>query len=59
MSAAWHGGKGTRPRPKSVDLNTFDANWDAIFSKSNKVEEQVSKAESNQNIDSDQPNNNK
>ena len=26
-------GKGSRPRPYSVDQKTFDANWDAIFRK--------------------------
>lgn len=31
------GGKGSRPRPFSVDQKTFDANWDNIFKKS-KVE---------------------
>lgn len=31
-------GKGSRPRPYSVDLNTFDNNWDTIFSK-NTVDE--------------------
>lgn len=25
--------KGDRPRPYSVDLKTFDNNWDAIFKK--------------------------
>jgi len=25
--------KGSRPRPYSVDLKTFDSNWDAIFKK--------------------------
>ena len=25
--------KGSRPRPYSVDLNTFDNNWDNIFRK--------------------------
>jgi hypothetical protein len=25
------GGKGSRPRPFSVDQKTFDANWDTIF----------------------------
>ena len=33
MSGAWQGGKGSRPRPYSVDQKTFDNNWDAIFSK--------------------------
>lgn len=28
------GGKGSSPRPYSVDQKTFDANWDAIFKKS-------------------------
>ena len=27
------GGKGSSPRPFSVDQKTFDANWDAIFKK--------------------------
>lgn len=27
------GGKGSRPRPFSVDAETFASNWDRIFSK--------------------------
>ena len=27
------GGKGSNPRPYSVDRKTFDNNWDAIFKK--------------------------
>ncbi len=34
-------GKGSRPRPYSVDQKTFDNNWDRIFNKSN-VEDDVS-----------------
>lgn len=30
-----NGGKGSRPRPFSVDQKTFDSNWDAIFKKEN------------------------
>lgn len=26
-------GKGSKPRPYSVDRKTFDKNWDAIFGK--------------------------
>jgi hypothetical protein len=26
-------GKGSKPRPYSVDQTTFDSNWDAIFGK--------------------------
>ena len=26
-------GKGSRPRPFSVDQNTFSSNWDAIWGK--------------------------
>lgn len=26
-------GKGSKPRPYSVDQKTFDSNWDSIFSK--------------------------
>ena len=36
-------GKGSRPRPFSVDQKTFDSNWDAIFKKDNSVIEEVSK----------------
>ena len=32
------GGKGSRPRPYSVDQKTFDNNWDAIFSKKKKTD---------------------
>ena len=35
------GGKGSRPRPFSVDQKTFDANWDAIFSKKTSIEEAI------------------
>ena len=28
-----NGGKGSTPRPYSVDLKTFDNNWEAIFRK--------------------------
>ncbi len=29
------GGKGSKPRPFSVDQKTFDNNWDKIFKKEN------------------------
>ena len=32
------GGKGSRPRPYSVDQKTFENNWDAIFGKKKKEE---------------------
>jgi hypothetical protein len=32
------GGKGDSPRPFSVPLNKFDANWDAIFGKKKKTD---------------------
>lgn len=35
-----NGGKGSRPRPYSVDLKTFDNNWDSIFGKKKKSEEE-------------------
>jgi hypothetical protein len=31
-------GKGSKPRPYSVDRKTFDKNWDAIFGKKEKQE---------------------
>jgi len=33
-----HGGKGSSPRPFSVDQKTFTDNWDAIFGKNKKSE---------------------
>lgn len=30
------GGKGSRPRPFSVDQKTFDSNWENIFRKDKK-----------------------
>jgi hypothetical protein len=32
------GGKGSRPRPYSVDQKTFDNNWDRIFNKKKQSE---------------------
>jgi len=29
-------GKGSRPRPKSVESDTYSKNWDAIFAKDTK-----------------------
>lgn len=35
-------GKGSSPRPYSVDQKTFDNNWEAIFgNKENKTDKQV------------------
>lgn len=31
-------GKGSRPRPFSVDQKTFDTNWDNIFNKNKKTD---------------------
>jgi hypothetical protein len=31
-------GKGSRPRPYSVDQKTFDDNWDTIFGNKKKTE---------------------
>lgn len=39
-------GKGSKPRPYSVDVKTFDSNWDTIFGKKKKeqsVIDEVSK----------------
>lgn len=35
------GGKGSKPRPFSVDRKTFDANWDRIFGKKTKQTDNV------------------
>jgi hypothetical protein len=48
------GGKGSRPRPYSVDQKTFDNNWDAIFgnkSKEQKTIEEVSKLIAEETLD--------
>lgn len=29
----WHGGKGSSPRPYSVDQEEYDRKWDTIFGK--------------------------
>jgi hypothetical protein len=34
------GGKGSLPRPFSVDKETFSTNWDAIFNKKKKTEQE-------------------
>ncbi len=39
MAEHWNGGsggKGSRPRPYSVDQKTFENNWDTIFKKTPK-----------------------
>ena len=33
-------GKGSKPRPYSVDQKTFDSNWDSIFNKKKKTEQE-------------------
>lgn len=32
-------GKGSKPRPISVNRDTFDSNWDRIFNNKNKKED--------------------
>ncbi len=34
------GGKGSRPRPFSVDQKTFDNNWNMIFNKNKKTDKE-------------------
>ena len=36
-----NGGKGSRPRPYSVDQKTFDSNWDNIFKKDKEMQVRV------------------
>jgi hypothetical protein len=33
-------GKGSAPRPHSVDQKTFDSNWDTIFGKKKKTDKE-------------------
>jgi hypothetical protein len=57
-----NGGKGSRPRPYSVDQKTFDNNWDMIFNKrkrsnEEKFDDAVTKNEYyDQDVDSNGPN---
>lgn len=44
------GGKGSAPRPYSVDLNTFDNNWETIFRKKPPVVKMV-----DEDVDPDNP----
>ena len=37
--SSWHGGKGSKPRPYSVDKKKFDDNWDRIFGKKDQKDE--------------------
>ena len=41
MSGQWHGGKGSKPRPLSVDTKTFDSNWDLAFGKKKEADMQI------------------
>jgi hypothetical protein len=46
-------GKGSRPRPYSVNLNTFDSNWDTIFGKKEQaVIEEISKLTAEETLQS-------
>jgi hypothetical protein len=38
-------GKGSKPRPYSVDQKTFDTNWDSIFGKKDKPAEDKKSAD--------------
>lgn len=46
-------GKGSKPRPFSVDTNTFDSNWDNIFKKNKEqtVIDEVSKLVAEETLD--------
>lgn len=35
------GGKGSAPRPFSVDKETYDKNWDTIFKRHEKIKKEV------------------
>lgn len=55
------GGKGSSPRPYSVDQKTFDNNWDRIFNRSKKTQQErfddavVKNEYYDQDIDPDYP----
>jgi hypothetical protein len=41
---AWHGGKGSRSRPRQVNNEDYTNRWDAIFQRDTTEEEPVGKA---------------
>ena len=49
-------GKGSSPRPYSVDQKTFDYNWDLIFKQKNEIPESEPTVEPNIGSDEDQLN---
>ena len=58
------GGKGSSPRPYSVDQKTFNDNWDRIFNRSKKTQQEkfddavVKNEYYDQDIDPDHPDQN-
>jgi hypothetical protein len=44
------GGKGSSPRPYSVDSDTFANNWDAIFGKKKRVDNEAVDAYNNERL---------
>lgn len=41
MTNAWHGGKGSKPRPYSVTQEEYDKRWDAIFGRDEPEEDDL------------------
>ena len=41
MTAKWHGGKGSAPRPYSVTQEEYDKRWDAIFGRDESEEDDL------------------
>lgn len=41
MTAKWHGGKGSAPRPYSVTQEEYDKRWDAIFGRDEPEEDDL------------------
>lgn len=41
MTAKWHGGKGSSPRPYSVTQEEYDKRWDAIFGRDEPEEDDM------------------
>lgn len=49
------GGKGSNPRPFSVDKKTFDSNWDQIFKKDSGVAQSVERQTHNLEVGGSNP----
>jgi hypothetical protein len=53
MTAEWHGGKGSKPRPYSITQEEYNNRWDAIFGRDQPDEDTDELDEENELDDED------